>query len=401
MAKLTDAQIRAWIKNDEHFAGRSDGNGLTLCYHERFKFPAWYFRYSIGGKPRNMALGSYKKLSLKSARDLVKQLAAKVALGIDPQLEKADNLKQVEGRFMAEKRTVSSLCDDYLSTRKIKTVEIERRQIVKDLLPLIGRLPVTEVNAAHVQEILKRIKSRNAPTVANRVLRLATKIFNHGVKLQWLQFNVWAAFEISDAGGQQEARDRWLDEKELPKLFKAMNNAKGWSYENDSAVRLLLMLGVRKMELLAAPIQEFDLDGATWHLPAYRINKKGAVDIDIPLPAQAVERLRQLIWLGSGSDYLFPARKSQTRMLPHISHDTVNSALKRFIKTDIPHFTVHDMRRTARTHLERLGFSPRIGEKALNHKIKGTEGVYNRYAYFEERRHALQVWADYLESIGG
>jgi len=401
MGKLTDAEIRAWIRRGEHFHGRSDGNGLTLKFPKTFKDPSWVFRYSIAGKPDSMSLGSYRFVGLKAARDRVKQLRAQIALGLDPKLEKSQTLKATVEHRQSEKRTVFSLCEAYLSKRNVKTIDIERRQVAKDILPVIGKLPVSEVRASHVVEILERINRRGAPTVANRILRLATKIFNHGVKLQWIQFNVWAAFDVSDAGGEQPARERWLNEKELPKLFDAMNHAKGWSYENDSAVRLLLMLGVRKMELIGAPIHEFDLDKAIWHLPAERINKKGATAIDIPLPVQAVDRIRQLIWLAAGAGYLFPARKSQTRLLPHISHDTVNAALKRFIKADIPHFTVHDLRRTARSHIERLGFSPRIGEKALNHKIKGTEGVYNRYAYFDERREALQVWADYLESIGG
>ena len=86
-------------------------------------------------------------------------------------------------------------------------------------------------------------------------------------------------------------------------------------------------------------------------------------------------------------------------MLPHISPDTVNAALSRFIKLDIPRFTIHDLRRTCRTHLERLGVDYRIGEAVLNHKVKGVEGVYNRHSYFDERKAAMQNWADYLSSL--
>jgi len=68
---------------------------------------------------------------------------------------------------------------------------------------------------------------------------------------------------------------------------------------------------------------------------------------------------------------------------------------------NIEYFTVHDFRRTARTHIEALGFPPHIGERCINHKIKGVEGVYNRYDYFEERKQALQALADFLESCEG
>ncbi len=66
---------------------------------------------------------------------------------------------------------------------------------------------------------------------------------------------------------------------------------------------------------------------------------------------------------------------------------------------EIAHFTVHDMRRTARTHLARMGIAPDIAERALNHAIQSTEGVYNQYDHLRERRHALTRWANYLHSL--
>jgi len=396
MGKLNDAQIRAWIRCKEHFEGRSDGGGLTLRYPETFKFPAWRYRYSIGGKSRVMDLGSYRDIGLAKARELVQELAAKVVLGIDPKIEKADNLHHSIARHEAKRRTVQKLCQSYFDTRTVKTAHIEKARVTKDILPVIGNLPVDEVNAGHIQQILSRVKKRGARTTANKVLRHGTKIFNHGIKHQWLSFNVWSAFEFSDAGGSEKPRDRWLSEEELKKLFAAMSSTKGWSTENDSAVRLLLMLGVRKMELIGARVDEFDLDNAMWSLPGIRT--KTGKSIDVPLPSQAIQILQTLIWL-SGSEYLFPARKVHTRMLPHISPDTVNAALSRFIKLDIPRFTIHDLRRTCRTHLERLGVDYRIGEAVLNHKVKGVEGVYNRHSYFDERKAAMQNWADYLSSL--
>ena len=66
---------------------------------------------------------------------------------------------------------------------------------------------------------------------------------------------------------------------------------------------------------------------------------------------------------------------------------------------DFPNFTVHDFRRTARTHLAALGVLPHIGERCLNHKVKGVEGIYNRHDFFEERKEALQKWADLLDQL--
>jgi integrase len=160
------------------------------------------------------------------------------------------------------------------------------------------------------------------------------------------------------------------------------------------------MLAVRKSELICARIEEFDLDGAAWHLPAQRT--KTGVAIDIPLPHQAVAILRDLARLAEGSAWLLPARKMQTRMIPHIDLNTLGAALAKHIRPLMggsEPFTVHDFRRTARTHLEALGVAPHVAERCLNHKVKGVEGIYNRHDYFTERKAGLQTWADLLTDL--
>jgi integrase len=77
----------------------------------------------------------------------------------------------------------------------------------------------------------------------------------------------------------------------------------------------------------------------------------------------------------------------------------LNVALKRLPLADFEHFTVHDMRRTARTHMAVLGVDRFVAERALNHKLKDVEGVYNQYDYFEERKAALEQWALLLVEI--
>lgn len=63
MPKLTDIQIRAWIKSGERFEGRSDGDGLYLRYRKEDQIPTWRFRYKFAGKARAMVIGSYADYS--------------------------------------------------------------------------------------------------------------------------------------------------------------------------------------------------------------------------------------------------------------------------------------------------------------------------------------------------
>jgi integrase len=224
-------------------------------------------------------------------------------------------------------------------------------------------------------------------------LRWLKRIFNHAVKRHVIEYNPAAAFDPGDAGGKEKSRDRWLTGPELAKFFAAMRDAKGFSVENYLTIKLLLLLAVRKSELITARWDEFDLENGIWQLPAER-TKTGS-GMDVPLPSVAVKWLRELERLACGSQWVLPARKAQDRMLPHISDSTLSVALAK-VKHGLEAFTIHDLRRTARTHFEALGVAPHIAERCLNHKIKGVEGIYNRHDYFKEREAALNAWADLL-----
>lgn len=408
MGKLTDIQIRAWIKADERFEGRADGDGLYLRFRGSDSVPSWRYRYRFDGKQRVMNLGSYAALSLAEARRTVKELSARVALGHDVAGEKQEKKRDALAKIEEEKNalTVGQLADEYFERNILgrwKHPNIVRSRIENDIKPNMGKMRADSVKPRDVDAMLQTIIKRGARTVANDVLRWMKRIFDHGIKRHVLEHNPAAAFDMTDAGGKEDARDRWLTADEISKLFSVIRAKAGTiAIENHYAIRLLLMLAVRKEELIAATWAEFDLDNAVWHLPEERTKTTAA--IDIPLPAQAVETFRELKRLAMNSTYVFPARKMQNRMVPHIDLNTLNAALRKHVKPilaadGVPNFTIHDFRRTARTHLAALGVDPHIAERCLNHKIKGVEGIYNRHDYYEERSAALNLWASFLEKL--
>jgi integrase len=406
MGKLTDIQIRSWMKNGERFEQRGDGDGLYLCYRKNYATPVWKFRYRFSGKQRIMNIGSYAVLSLADARKTAKEMSARVALGYDVSGEKQERKREAIAKIEDDKNawTVAKLADEYFERTILgrwKYPNIVRSRIENDIKPAIGKMRAEDVRPRDIDAMLQTIVKRNAPTIANDVLRWSKRIFNFGIKRQVIEHNPASAFDPSDAGGKEEARERWLNREEIIRLFQAMRDKAGtFTIENFYAVRLLLLLAVRKEELIAARWREFDLDESVWHLPEERTKTSAA--IDIPLPAFAVETLNELKRLACGSAYVLPARKMQSRMIPHIDLNTLNAALSKHIKPllkDIPNFTIHDFRRTARTHLAALGVDPFVAERCLNHKIKGVEGIYNRHDYFDERKKALDEWAQLLKSL--
>ncbi len=242
------------------------------------------------------------------------------------------------------------------------------------------------------------------PTTANDLLRFLGAIFAFAIRRHLLEGSPVAAFSARlDAGGKEESRTRALTGDELSALFAAIRKEPSFGGDNLMLVRLLLALCVRKGELLAARWSEFDLDGESkagpmWRLPAER-SKTGA-SLDIPLVAQAVDWLRAVKTMSAGSQWVFPARRRDARSkVMHVGRDTLNVALARVDTGKIEAFTVHDLRRTARTHLAALGVAPHVAELCLNHKPRGVGAIYDRHSYFAERRTALQTWADLLVQL--
>lgn len=401
MANLSDMEIRNWIKSNERFEMRGDGDGLYLSYRETFASPIWRFRYRFAGKPRILNIGSYRDISLADARKIAKEYRARVSLGYDVAGEKQQRKRDAIAKIEAEKNayTVSKLADEFFEKRVLgvwKHPNIVRARIEKDIKPAIGHLKVESVTPRHIEALLQSVVKRGAPTMANDVLRWLKRMFNHAIKMHMITNNPALAFDVDDAGGKEQARKRHLNRDELAKLFLAMKIAKGFSIENEISIKLLLALAVRKGELIGAKWNEFNLQEGLWHLPEARTKTSAA--ITIPLSSQVVIWLKELKRLSCGSDYVLPARKMQDRMIPHISESTLSVAMSK-VEHGLEPFTIHDLRRTAKTLLGSLGVKPHVSERCLNHKIKGVEGVYDGYDYFEERKAALQALSDLLVQI--
>ena len=399
MAKLSDIEIRNWIKSHEYFDMRGDGGGLYLSYRQTFSSPIWRFRYRFAGAQRIMNIGSYRDVSLADARKTAKEYRARVSLGYDVAGEKQERKREAVAKIEAENNayTMAELADEFFQKRVLgvwKHPNIVRARIEKDIKPAIGHLSVDAVTPRHIEALLQSVVNRGAPTMANDVLRWLKRIFNHAIKMHMITHNPALAFDVADAGGQEQSRKRNLSRDEIAKLFSAMKKAKGFSVENDLCIKLLLALAVRKGELIGAQWSEIDLDAGLWKLPAIRTKTEAATTI--PLSDKVVGWFKELKSLSYGSGWVLPARKMQTNV--HVSESTLGVALAK-VDHGLEPFTIHDMRRTAKTLLASLGVQPHISERCLNHKIKGVEGIYDGYDYFEERKAALKALSDLLVQL--
>jgi len=161
------------------------------------------------------------------------------------------------------------------------------------------------------------------------------------------------------------------------------------------ALRLILLTLTRKSELRLARWEHIDFERGEWEIPPEQ-SKTGKGQI-VYLSRQAQElfmRKRPSSMRPGG--YVFPALGSNGSS--PIGQSTLNRALER-ARRGMVHFTVHDLRRTGATRLSEMGFSPDWIEKALNHKLGGVRGIYNRAEYGTQRRKMLQVWADAIDAL--
>jgi integrase len=380
----------------------SDGDGLYF----RKQTPegaAWMFRYRFAGRERWMTLGNFPDMSLTAARIEAREKRLLLDKRRDPLFAKQAAEEAERAAIAAQKarQTFRDLAEDWYSTeidQRLRHPEVPRRHLDKYLLPAFAQRVPAEITAADAARLLAQVR-KSAPTAANDLLRFMRRVFRFGVRRHVLMSNPVADFDQSDAGGPERARKRALTVEELARLFEALRESPSFGGLNLLAVKLLLALGIRKGELLGAQWSEFDLDSAapTWRLPASR-TKTGEA-LTIPLVPAVASWLKSLREVAGGSAFVFPKRRRDPRQrVLHLGIDTLNAALAA-VEHGLEHFTLHDLRRTMRTHLASLGIRSEVAERCLGHKLRGVEGTYNTHDYLNERRAALETWTALLLDI--
>jgi integrase len=405
---MNDKQIKAFIRSKE-LGRKAAGDGLYIRVQTE-GVAYWEVRYSVNGKRRSMMLsgGLYPAMPLVEARAEAAKVKLQAKQGVDPLAQRA--------RLQEESiNTVNDLFDDFYKSliTHLKHNEIPLRNYTKEIKPTIGQLRMADVNPRDIQLIITQVAKSGRPTVSNKVLLLCKQLFSHGIKLGLITSNPAIAFKPKDAGGVEKSRDRALSIKDVEIAFKVLrDNNHIFTRDNYLAVALLISLGVRKGELIAAKWAEFDFEKQLWDMPKSR--SKTGVGITIPLPDITVTWFQELYARAGGSEYVFPNRRASKRR-GYISSDTLNHALAKlfgqkvdgnkepydnlFGQAGIEHFTIHDLRRTCRTLLGKIGTAPDIGKRCLNHKLPGMDGIYDQNDYISGRREALNNLSDLLTPL--
>ena len=396
MGKLTDVQIRNWMKAGNPTA-KADGDGLTFTLSAKGT-AAWVLRYRFGGKARELTLGRYPDITLAKARELTAEARVHIQQGRDVARE-----KQKATIERAAAKTLRELAADYMSKAfphlAANTIKQRRHHIEGVILPKLGSLPAREVMTADVVAMVEAVGKKSV-NVAELVFTAVSEIFKHGLARHVVTANPCAGISVSAICGKPEPKRQRLKltEDELRVILPALP---GIGAENALAVKIQLATCVRLGELATAEWAHVDFDRAEWFVPDQ--NSKTGRGFTIPLTPAVVGWFRELEPFACGSRFVLPARQvRRTRNHGgevHFEQRAMNAMLHKLCEKlgdKVRRFTPHDLRSTARSHLAALGVNILVAERCLNHSLGGLIAIYDQHDYTTERRAALELWTDFI-----
>jgi integrase len=331
---------------------------------------------------RKPKIADYPATKPEKARELAKDMLTEVRKGNDPsQMRQAKRASRGEG-------AVSDHFDDYLKFKKkggLRSVKEIERIFKHDVLPVLGKRKAEEVTSLDVTKLLDSIGERSV-SVAGATSRQLSAFYKWAMP----RLPVGSTNPLTNASRPPslKARDRVLTDAELKKLWVVLEN------ESDlwrTALRLMILTGQRREEILAAEWDEFDLGKRVWIIPGQRA-KNGKPHI-VPLSPAVLALLKSL---PSRTGRLFPVGTGLT------SRAAIR--IREAMGAGVPAWRWHDLRRTMATGLQRLGVRLEVTEAVLNHvsgSRAGIVGVYQRHDWADEKREALDSWAREVARIVG
>lgn len=351
---------------------------------------SFQFRYHHHGITRRLTLGPYPTVSLVEAHFAHAEAVKLLRLGRDPAAV------QLSARQRdTSSGTVGELAEEFVQRyvlRHRKHPEQIQQMLDANVLLHWRRRRAQDITPRDVTLLLDRIVDRGAPIMANRVAAVVSQMFKFGVQRGLLTASPCVA--LQRPGGPERSRERVLTEDEVRTVWQRLESSRT-TVATQTAMRLLLITAQRRGELARARWADIDLTNALWSIPAE--HAKNGRTHRVPLSRMALELLDELKTRGTGSVWLFPSAKQDGSAM-------IERSLSRAVRNNeehfgIPHFTLHDFRRTAASMMTMLGVPRLHVSKVLNHADEGITAVYDQHDYLPEMRQALDKWADYLAAI--
>ncbi|MBU6950932.1 site-specific integrase [Hahella sp. HN01] len=399
MGKLSDAKIRnAKTETDTCL---SDGNGLSLrIYPKQGKMArTWVFRYRRPAtkKPAKLTLGDYPAVSLREARQQVETIRRQLFEGFDPQ-----HVQREQRANNANAVTVKQLFESWLALQKSagevadKTLAQHEGRWRVHLQKPLGLLLAKHVTRRHIAAVLDAMVEKGIKEETRKTLCLLKMMFRYAIERHHIEESPAEALSAKSFKVTSGApRERVLSLTEL-RTFWSLLDREPLAFATINAFKLLILTGARRSEVANMTWSELDLTQGIWTLPPERTkNRKGHTVYLSDLAVRVIKSMRPISGYGkfvfSTGDGSAPIHTDGLSGCP----GRLSAKLK-----GVPHFTVHDLRRSAATAWgELLKTPPHVIEKMLNHQpLDKLVATYQRATYVDEQKTAWKAWGEMVEN---
>jgi integrase len=365
----------------------------------------YVFQYRTkAGQQRRAAIGLHGPLTVDNAREAAADLYEAVRKGRDP----IDEQKAATARGQDP---IENVIEEFLARymagkgRAPRYIEETRRNLDKHVLARWRGRDLRGITRRDVIELLDCIVDEGKPVAANRTLAAVRKLFNWALQRGIIDASPVALVEMP---GAERKRERTLTADEIRAVWAAAGEL---GYPFGHFFRMALVTGQRREEVAQMRTADIDEDERIWTLSS-DITKAGRAHV-VPLSSLALEVLGEAKEAVKGllarpedtvpAPYVFTTRGDR----PISGYSKAKARLDRAIATarsearlsDLEPWTIHDLRRTVGTGLGKLGISRFIIARVLNHADRTVTGIYDRYEYLAEKRHALEAWGQYLANL--
>ncbi|AUU13356.1 tyrosine-type recombinase/integrase [Proteus mirabilis] len=381
---LTDIQIRKANPKEKPYT-LNDGNGLSLLIEPNGS-KGWRFRYRFAGKPKMISLGVYGQVTLAEARKKRDEAKKQLAENINP--SDARKSEKIALRYATE-NTFYAVAMEWHSSKCSTWSDGYASEILRcfenDIFPYIGKRPIDQIAPLELLAVLQKIEKRGALEQANKIRRRCGEVFRYAVITGRVKYN--PAPDLAGAMNKPETKHfPFLREDEIPDFVKALNNYQG-SKITKYATQLLMLTGVRTVELRLAEWSEFDFDNDIWEIPKERMKKRRPHLV--PLSPQVIAILNELKVITGYYPLLFPGRNDVRKP---ISEASINKVIEKIGYKG--RLTGHGFRHMMSTILHENGFDSAWIELQLAHVDKNSiRGIYNHALYLENRKNMLKWYS--------
>ncbi|WP_233967403.1 tyrosine-type recombinase/integrase [Pectobacterium polaris] len=387
---LTDVKVRSAKPEDKAYK-LTDGEGMHLMVHPNGS-KYWRLQYRFDGKQKTLALGVYPEITLSEARQRRDEAKRQIATGTDPSEQKK-----------VDKQLRQTLVDNTFKAIALEWHEYKRPNWSKgyaedlmeafenDIFPDIGKRPVAEIKPLEMLTSLRKLEKRGVLDKLRKIRQACNQVFRYAIVTGRAENN--PASELASALPPPKATHYpHLLPDELPDFLRALSTYSG-SRVTQLATRILMLTGVRTIELRQAEWKEFDFEKQLWEVPKERMKMRRPHLV--PLSNQVIDALQQLYAVTGRYNLVFPGRNDITKPM---SEASINQVLKRIGYHGKA--TGHGFRHTMSTILHEQGYNTAWIELQLAHVDKNTiRGTYNHAQYLEQRRGMLQWYGDFIDGL--